>query len=740
MLKKRSSFFYSIFVPIVLVGIFLMLGFSTFIYRKTHTTLLNNLVEDKQSFTHQVKNNLEQKVRTIEYAYTTYSTTGNFNQILRNPLTYRDFTTVREISSELSYIGVMGIENTEYDLVSFTGKWRITGDGSLVQLTDEQVATYQDMAKSDSTQENLSWVPDDNSIKMIISLPMFSYKRSGIGIADISKSVISDTIGSDDSEFFNLYRTDGTLLYQNGTALKKSLQKSILAQAKQSGTVKDGNNYYIYTRSAYNDWLYLTLLQSSTIQASTRSLKIGLILINLFVLGLLIGIAFLVADRSTKPFKAIQARLVPKSGEGTNSNLIQISQILSGIDDMVSENENLSHVVAAQKPELEQLFVLNLIRNRVLPGDIGTRLRQFSYSFTQQEFFVMLIQIDDLGNREESARDILLLSIEKLVEEIIPADCRFRPIIVDPETQGTIMHFDSQDETSQKQILNYCTALQKAAKEYLRIAISFGISNGYTDLVRSKFAYDNAREALYFRINLGAESIVFYSEIAAQFNETSVMHYPKVEESRLLDAIRSGNNAETYDLFSDVLKKIFDENRNHLSFETALLKLTNNIIQLGQLLGADFEIFQKNRNIYLDVLRADNLHRIRDILYSSLIEPITDTIQDKTDRELRSLSEKIVHIVRQQYDKELSLEIIADQLHYNPNYLSSVFKKEFGSNFGDYLQNYRLEIAKKWLSETELTVKEISQRLQYNNPQNFIRFFKKKKGLTPGEYRKNLQR
>ena len=34
-----------------------------------------------------------------------------------------------------------------------------------------------------------------------------------------------------------------------------------------------------------------------------------------------------------------------------------------------------------------------------------------------------------------------------------------------------------------------------------------------------------------------------------------------------------------------------------------------------------------------------------------------------------------------------------------------------------------------------MTVKVISERLQYNNPQNFIRFFKKKEGITPGEYR-----
>ncbi|MDT2358057.1 helix-turn-helix transcriptional regulator, partial [Enterococcus faecium] len=72
----------------------------------------------------------------------------------------------------------------------------------------------------------------------------------------------------------------------------------------------------------------------------------------------------------------------------------------------------------------------------------------------------------------------------------------------------------------------------------------------------------------------------------------------------------------------------------------------------------------------------------------------------------------------------------------NPNYLSNVFKKETGEKFGDFVQNHRLEVAKKWLKETNLSVKEIAERLQYRNPQNFIRFFKKKESITPGEYRK----
>ncbi|MCD8379994.1 MAG: helix-turn-helix transcriptional regulator [Lachnospiraceae bacterium] len=49
---------------------------------------------------------------------------------------------------------------------------------------------------------------------------------------------------------------------------------------------------------------------------------------------------------------------------------------------------------------------------------------------------------------------------------------------------------------------------------------------------------------------------------------------------------------------------------------------------------------------------------------------------------------------------------------------------------------YKLDEAKRLLSQTNLTVAEIAARLGYNNAQNFIRFFSKMTGVTPGKFRK----
>ena len=112
-------------------------------------------------------------------------------------------------------------------------------------------------------------------------------------------------------------------------------------------------------------------------------------------------------------------------------------------------------------------------------------------------------------------------------------------------------------------------------------------------------------------------------------------------------------------------------------------------------------------------------------------------VQERTESQYKNISDQIIHIVQQEFDSDISLNYIAQKLHYNPNYLSSIFKKETNTSFSEYLSLYRLTKAKEWLVETDMTVKEIAEKLQYNNSQNFIRTFKKAEGITPGKYRKN---
>jgi two-component system response regulator YesN len=104
-----------------------------------------------------------------------------------------------------------------------------------------------------------------------------------------------------------------------------------------------------------------------------------------------------------------------------------------------------------------------------------------------------------------------------------------------------------------------------------------------------------------------------------------------------------------------------------------------------------------------------------------------------------NISEEIMNTIRNEYDQDLTIELFSSRLHFHPNYISRVFKKETGVTFTEYLSQYRVEIAKKWLRETDLKISDIADRLRYSTASNFNRNFRKLENVTPTEYRETYR-
>jgi len=89
------------------------------------------------------------------------------------------------------------------------------------------------------------------------------------------------------------------------------------------------------------------------------------------------------------------------------------------------------------------------------------------------------------------------------------------------------------------------------------------------------------------------------------------------------------------------------------------------------------------------------------------------------------------------YNKNISLKDVADEVYLSQNYLSELFKKEIGEGFYDFLSKYRIKKAKEILLTTNLKVYEIAQMVGYNDSITFGRAFKRITGTTPNNFRNN---
>ena len=99
----------------------------------------------------------------------------------------------------------------------------------------------------------------------------------------------------------------------------------------------------------------------------------------------------------------------------------------------------------------------------------------------------------------------------------------------------------------------------------------------------------------------------------------------------------------------------------------------------------------------------------------------------------------ITRYLQEHLAEELSLSVLAEQFHLNPQYISQLFKSEIGVNFLAYLTSIRMEKAKKLLLSTSLSVAEVAEQSGYGDYRVFTKVFKKSEGITPSQYRRDFQ-
>jgi len=98
--------------------------------------------------------------------------------------------------------------------------------------------------------------------------------------------------------------------------------------------------------------------------------------------------------------------------------------------------------------------------------------------------------------------------------------------------------------------------------------------------------------------------------------------------------------------------------------------------------------------------------------------------------------QEIIDVISDKYnDPEFSLKMLADKIALSPGHLSTLFTKEFGIAFHDYLTAERLERAKIMLLSSDMKNYEIAEQVGFEDPNYFSTAFKRRFGMSPSKYK-----
>lgn len=129
--------------------------------------------------------------------------------------------------------------------------------------------------------------------------------------------------------------------------------------------------------------------------------------------------------------------------------------------------------------------------------------------------------------------------------------------------------------------------------------------------------------------------------------------------------------------------------------------------------------------------------RIRKIIYDVLAKIIEEHHTSVNNDNGGYTIRKSVDFIHKNFDKnDFCQEDIANLSGITDSHFRRVFKKVYGVAPSKYINTLRLNKAKVMLSDTDISIEELSYQCGYNNYSYFVRAFKTSFGLTPSEYRK----
>ena len=138
-------------------------------------------------------------------------------------------------------------------------------------------------------------------------------------------------------------------------------------------------------------------------------------------------------------------------------------------------------------------------------------------------------------------------------------------------------------------------------------------------------------------------------------------------------------------------------------------------------------------NLYNVSLHA-SWHEAFEYLYH-VAKHVFELKEQNVERQNEDVVNQVKRYITEHLAEDTSLHVLADQVHFSQEYLLRIFKKQEGITILQYINDMKLDMAKQLLAGSELSVKEIAEKLGFASQGYFGRFFRSKMGFSPKAYR-----
>lgn len=483
-----------------------------------------------------------------------------------------------------------------------------------------------------------------------------------------------------------------------------------------------------------NGLTYYAALPQRTLAATA-----GMVILIAFVLAGGLVAVLLICRRSTSVLYApVDDLMHAASGVfgQPGSDEEEFAYLAAGVKQVARDKQAMQSLMQQQNRRLQQSFEENLIRSEVTDEAAGHTMQELGLAVCPAYRLIALALDTPAGTSGPVRETMLLTAIQTMPTELLRR-CAFQPVMLN----FTLLLVVGGEEADLNEACRVVyTAAARSIRTALGVSCRAGVSRPFHKLHHMQLAAQEAWEALRLPEADAPEAsgqMLYYQPPDEQCARNG---YDTLLEHEITAAVTACKAKEVRHLLERFTAKMLEKNIRGYERQFYIQRLVAAMLAVAENAGLSVNqvLADRQANLFETIGKIYTADQMQNFLMDEVAVPVMDLLTEFRQSSSSELVKNVLALIKQTRG-DITLNECADRLNYNPSYIWKVLRTEKDTSFSDLANNEKLEMAKELLLTSDMTVVQIAETLNYSNVQNFIRFFSKKVGMTPGKYRKDYQ-
>ena len=426
----------------------------------------------------------------------------------------------------------------------------------------------------------------------------------------------------------------------------------------------------------------------------------------------------------------------------------KLLEALNGVSESIRREKEDKDLVRKYMEEMrenteheKQKFFEQMIAGNLSMADALETGKKYEMNLSAGMYNLLLFRFT-LGEENRKSGELLgeaEYAIEKLTERLEYVFEFQRGV----EGWAFLLMADNEEQMSER-VKELSKDLEEIMKNYSTIAYFGGIGQPVARLRELEESFREAERALAARFTMELNRIISVEDIRMAQNvdtldDIEITSFGEIEKTRtMLEKFLNNGAEDEIDEFVDVyINELPEENLKSVLMRQYII-MDAYIVMMSfceKIEGIEGEMQAQSEELKNSMKTIQTLEEIKNYIRMLLkkIIGVRDTI---SGRRYSDIIEIAKDQIRKTYmSDEISLNTIAAEVGMSPSYFSSIFSKEMGKTFVEYLTEIRMDRAKELLMCSSMKTSEIGYEVGYKDPHYFSHIFKKTQNCTPKEFR-----